>query len=216
MVRTIRGAVVAGFLAAALVGAAAGDEPKAGAPKSVPAGVPLALTITGKAKYPFDAGPFTPEQYWTMIEDLAKPKKKGGFGAKLPTPPAVELAVELKNTSDKAVTVWTTGDPVVLTLNLAGKGAVNLDPPIAMTREFRIPQEVKLDAGKAHTFPVKMLKSGSRGMTHYSYWTGPGEYELTATLRTGVSPAPKGAEVNDGFGTVTLTSPAFKLTVEGK
>lgn len=115
------------------------------------------------------------------------------------------------------MTVWVKGDPVILTLNLSGKGAVNLDPPVAMTREFRIPQELKLDPGKSHTFAVKQLKSGMRGITHYNYWPGPGEYELTATLRTGVNPAPKGAEASEGFGQVTLKSPPFKLSVaEGK
>lgn len=212
MVRSI----LAAALAAVAVGASAADEPKGGA-KSVPPGVPLTLTIAGKAKYTFDPAPLTPEAYKKAVEEAAKPGKKfGGFGVKLPAPPVVDLTVELKNTSDKAVTVWTKGDPVVLTLNLSGPGAFNLDPPIAMTQEFRIPQELKLDAGKSHSFPVKQLKSGMRGLTHYSYWTGPGEYTLTATLRTGVQPVPKGATENDGFGVVTLTSPALKLTVEGK
>ena len=53
--------------------------------------------------------------------------------------------------------------------------------------------------------------------SHYSYWTEPGEHELVATLKTGVSPAPKGAkEGMDGFGLVTLTSAPFKVTVEEK
>ena len=214
MVRSILAAV----LAAVAVGASAADEQK-GAGKSVPPGVPLAITITGKAKYTFDPAPLTAEAFKKAIEDAANPGKKGlgGFGGKaLPAPPAVDLTVELKNTSDRAVTVWKTGDTVMLTLNLSGKGAFNLDPPIAMTTEFRIPQAVTLDAGKSHSFAVKQLKSGTRGVTHYSYWTAPGEYELTATLRTGVQPVPKGATENDGFGVVTLTSPAFKLTVEGK
>jgi hypothetical protein len=219
MVRSIRAVVTTATLAAAVfAGGSAADEPKAGG-KSVPPGVPLTVTITGKAKYTFDPAPLTPEAYKKAIEDAAKPGKKGlgGFGGKaLPAPPAVDLTVELKNTSDKAVTVWKSGDPVILSLNLSGPGSFNLDPPIAMTLEFRIPEELKLEAGKSHTFAVKQLKSGSRGVTHYSYWTGPGEYELTATLRTGVQPVPKGATENDGFGMVTLTSPAFKLAVEGK
>lgn len=214
MMRSILAAVLSAV--AVCAGGAAADEPKGGG-KSVPPGVPLTVTITGKAKYTFDPAPLTAEAYKKAIEDAAKPGKKvGGFGVKLPAPPAVDLTVELKNTSDKAVTVWKSGDPVILTLNLSGPGSYNLDPPIAMTLEFRIPEELKLDAGKSHTFAVKQLKSGSRGVTHYSYWTGPGEYELTATLRTGVRPVPKGAKENDGFGAVTLTSPAFKLTVEGK
>lgn len=218
MVRSIRAAVTAALAAVAvLAGSSAADE-KTAPPKSVPPGVPLTLTVTGKAKYVFDPAPLTAEAYKKAVEDAAKPGKKGGgFGGKaLPAPPAVDLTVELKNTSDKAVTVWTKGDPVVLTLNLSGPGAFNLDPPIAMTQEFRIPQELKLGPGKSHTFVVKQLKSGMRGLTRYSYWTGPGEYALTATLRTGVQPVPKGATENDGFGVVTLTSPAFKLTVEGK
>lgn len=220
MVRSIRAAVTAAVLTAVAVFAAgsAADEPKA-AGKSVPPGVPLSLTITGKAKYAFDPAPLTPEAYKKAIEDAAKPGKKGlgGFGGKgLPAPPAVDLVVGLKNTSDKSLTVWKSGDPVMLTLNLSGPGAANLDPPIAMTQEFRIPQELKLEPGQSHSFPVKQLKSGTRGITHYSYWTGPGAYDLTATLRTGVQPVPKGATENDGFGVVTLTSAAFKLTVEGK
>ncbi len=216
MVRAILAATLAAM--GTFVGGAAADEPKGGG-KSVPPGVPLTVTITGKAKYTFDPAPLTPEAYKKAIEEAAKPGKKGlgGFGGKaLPAPPSVDLTVELKNTSAKAMTVWKSGDPVMLTLNLSGAGAFNLDPPIAMTQEFRIPQELKLEPGKSYSFAVKQLKSGMRGMTHYSYWTGPGEYDLTATLRTGVQPVPKGATDNDGFGVVTLTSPAFKLTVEGK
>ncbi|HEX4610655.1 MAG TPA: hypothetical protein VH092_20865 [Urbifossiella sp.] len=214
MARTIRGVLVAAVLAGLFVSGAGADEPKGG--KAGPPGTPLAVTITGKAKYAFDPGSLSPEAYRKTIEDAARPDKKLPFGTKLPVPPEVDLVVELKNTSDRPVTMWANGDPVVLTLTLSGKGAYNLDPPIAMTREFRIPQEIKLDAGKTHALPVKMLKSGTRGVTHYGYWTGPGEYELTATLKTGVSPAPKGAQVNDGFGVVTLTSAPFKLSVEGK
>ena len=216
MGRTIRGVVTAAGLAALFVTGAGADEPKAG--KIDPPGASLALTITGKAKYMLDPGKLNPEAYAKAVADAARPGKKGGgFGTVvLPPPPAVDLAVELKNTSDRPVTVWVKGDPVVLTLTLSGKGAFNLDPPIAMTQEFRIPQELKLDAGKSHAFPVKQLKSGTRGLTHYSYWVGPGDYALTATLRTGVQPAPKGAKDVDSFGQVTVTSAPFKLTVEGR
>jgi hypothetical protein len=38
-----------------------------------------------------------------------------------------------------------------------------------------------------------------------------------ATLKTGLMPIPKGAKDNgDGYGIITLTSPAIKLTVEEK
>ena len=129
-------------------------------------------------------------------------------------PPAVELTATVKNTSDKAVTVWVTGDPVVLTLTLKGEGAVNATPMLATTLEFRIPEAAEIGPGKTHTFPVTNLKSGFRGASKYSYWTAPGGYELVAELKTGMHPVPEGAKELDGFGAVTLTSAPFKLTVK--
>lgn len=215
MTRTIR-AIIAAALAAVGVGgtSVADDAPKAG--KAIPPGTPLALTISGTARYAFDPGPLTPEHYKKLLDDAAAVGKKPAFGDKLPTPPAVDLTVAVTNTSDKAVTLWKAGDPVVLTLTLSGKGAVNLAPPMAMTLEFRTPVETTLDAGKSHAFTVKTLRSGMRGITQSSYWTAPGEYDLTATLKTGMRPAPKGAKDFDGFGVVTVTSPAFKITVTDK
>src|SRR5688572_20030780 len=134
MVRSIRGAVTAGLLAAGFVGGVAADEPKGG--KADPPGTPLTITVTGKANYTFDSGSLTREAYRKASEDAAKAGKGGGCGIGgrgLPAPPAVDLAVELKNTSDRPLTVWAKGDPVILTLNLSGKGAVNLDPPVIMT-----------------------------------------------------------------------------------
>ncbi len=76
---------------------------------------------------------------------------------------------------------------------------------------------MEIAAGKTHTIPVKTLQSGFRGKAHWAYWTAAGEYELVATLRTAMTPAPKGAkDANDGFGAVTLTSGPLKLTVEAK
>jgi hypothetical protein len=188
------------------------DDKKAVKPKVDPEGTPLELSITGKATYPHDLiGYATPAEYREAIDVVAKGKRK------LPRPPFVDLAVEVKNTSNKPLKVWTKGDPVVLTLNLKGKGAINIDPPLAFTQEFRIPEAVEIAAGKSHKIELTSLTSGHRMASHYSYWTEPGEHELVATLKTGVSPSPKGAKVGmDGFGLVTLTSAPFKLTVEEK
>jgi hypothetical protein len=115
------------------------------------------------------------------------------------------------------VSVWVTGDPVVLTLNLKGKGALNVAPNLAWTEEFRIPKAVEIAVGKTHTISVKALVSGYRGGAVWSYWTEPGDYELTATMKTGANPSPKGAkEGMDGFGMVTLTSAPLKIVVEAK
>ena len=127
----------------------------------------------------------------------------------------VNLMFEIKNTSDKPVKVWTSGDPVVMTVK--GKGALNLDPRLAFTEEFRLPKSVEIAAGKSHTNGLVTLMSGFRGRAHYSYWTEPGEYEIVATFKTAMLPAPKGAkEGMDGYGIVTLTSAPFKVTVEEK
>lgn len=206
MLRTIL--TFALYCTAAPVG---GDDKKSDKPSADPAGTPLELTITGKATtYTLDTAGLSAEDYRKKLADEAKTGKPLAV-------PAIDLAAEIKNTSDKPVQVWTTGDPVLLTLDLKGKGAVNLDPALAFTREFRIPKSVEIPPGKSFVMPLTSLTSGFRGRSHVSYWTDPGDYELVATLKTGVSPAPKGSkDAMDGFGQVTLTSAPFKLTVEGK
>lgn len=187
--------------------AAAADKPK-----SDPPGSPLELTITGKAKYVLDLGGATADDFTKAVRAAEKAGRRPGAA------PAVDLVVEIKNTSDKPVTVWISGDPVVLTLALKGKGAVNAAPNLPFTEEFRSPRGVEIAAGKTHTIPVKALQSGYRGAAHWAYWTEAGDYELTATLATASSPAPKGAKDAplEGFGRVTLTSAPFKLTVTAK
>lgn len=201
-------------LAVGFGGFAAAEDKKDAKPKADPAGTPLELAVAGKTtKYALDTGGLSAADYKKKIEGLEKAK---GF-ARPPAPPAVDLTVEIKNTSDKAVQVWAKGDPVVLTLELKGKGAVNTAPPLAFTQEFRIPSAVEIAAGKTHVIPVKTLTSGFRGASVFSYWAEAGEYELVATLKTAMNPAPKGAKADeDGFGVVTLTSAPLKLTVEEK
>src|SRR5262249_50135738 len=195
-------------------GVASPDDKKTDKPKAEPEGTPLELSITGKTtKFTFDTGGLTQAEFKKKIEDATKKKPIG----RPPAPPTVDLTVEIKNTSDKPVKVWTKGDPVVLTLELKGTGAVNAEVLSPMTREFRIPEAVEIEPGKTASIAVKSLMSGIRGATQYSFWTEPGEYELVAKLKTGMNPAPKGAkEGMHGFGVVTLTSAPLKLTVEEK
>ena len=191
-------------LSLTLMAAAVADDDKG--PTADPKGTPLELSITGKkTAYPLGAVP--------SAEEL---KKLADADARLPKPPAVELKAVVKNTGDKPVRLWSKGDPVVLTLELKGDGAVNLEPKLAFTREFRAPETVEVAPGKTVEIPVKSLTSGFRGQSKYSYWTKPGEYELVATLKTGVNPIPQGAKEQDGFGLVKLTSAPFKVTVEKK
>jgi hypothetical protein len=185
-----------------LLAAAAADDDKG--PTTDPKGVKLELSITGKkTTYPLG-----------KVRSAEELKKLAEDRVPLPKPPEVDLKVVVKNTGDKPVRLWTKGDPVVLTLELKGEGAVNLEPQVAMTLEFRTPEAVEVAPGKSVEIPIKSLTSGFRGLSRYSYWTKPGEHELVATLKTGVQPIPKGAEEQDGFGKVKLTSAPFKVKVE--
>lgn len=182
-------------------------SPDARAEEKKPTGAPLELTITGEAKYTLDLGGKTALEYEKIIADA---KEKGG---QMPAPPKVDLKLTVKNTGDKAIKIHKNGDPVVLDLELKGKGAVGVTPNLAFTADFRMPEEVELAAGKSIEFTLTALSSGFRGASKFTYWTAAGDYELVASWKTGVSPAPKGSKVSEGFGAVTVTSAPFKITV---
>jgi hypothetical protein len=74
-----------------------------------------------------------------------------------------------------------------------------------------------LKPGQSHSIPVAQLRYGLRGGSEYAYWTEPGDYTLTASFNTAISPAPANVKPQaDGFGQVTLTSEPIKIKVEGK
>ncbi|MEJ5275441.1 MAG: hypothetical protein WHU94_05970 [Thermogemmata sp.] len=172
--------------------------------------VPLRITVTGKTEYILDTGGLNPAEYKKKVEKAAE------SGRPLPTP-AVDVTVEITNISDKPVEIWTSGDPVRLVLKLEGTGALNLTPPLAFTREFRIPRAETLAPGKSIAFRVTELTSGFRGRSHFAYWTDSGAYKLTATLSTGIKPAPSGSQEGmDGFGIVQLQSEPLAITVKLK
>src|SRR5262249_13594751 len=131
-------------------------------------------------------------------------------------PPQVDLTVEVRNTTDKQLQFWTDGDPVKIMLELKGPGAYSTQLPVVFTLEFRLPKTTTLGPGKSHTFGASSLRYGDRGTSHAAYWTEEGEYTLSATLETGVSPVPKDAkeyEPDKNFGLVTLTSAPTKINV---
>lgn len=109
----------------------------------------------------------------------------------LPEPPAVDIVLELKNPTDKPITIMVGSDAGTLDLKLEGPGAVTVEARKIFTREYRIGKEVEIAAGKTVELPVKALKHGFRGVAQHSYWTEPGEYKLLAVLRW---PDPKVAE----------------------
>jgi hypothetical protein len=175
-----------------------------------PTGPVQAKLVAKKATYPLDLD-------GKSGEDFKKEIKAGEKTGKLPKPPVVDLVLELTNASDKEVQLWISGDPVQLTLNLKGPGAVSVMGQRAFTREFRVPKAIALTPGKTHELPITSLTYGFRGVSQQAYWTEPGEYVLEASLKTGLSPAPEGTKAGpDGFGQVTIAAEPVKIKVEGK
>jgi len=180
--------------------------------KSDPEGVPVeAKLVVKKDSYKLDLGGKSADEFRKLLKDA---EQTGRY----PNAPEVDLVLELRNTGDKDLKLWTKGDPVKIDLVLKGDGAVNM--PLkgrAFTLEFRLPEAETLAAGKTISFPIKSLAHGFRGTSSHSYWIEPGEYTLTASFITAVSPAPKGSkDAGEGFGNVVLTSAPVKIKVEKK
>ena len=172
--------------------------------------LPVRMSIKGKTEYILDTGGLTPAEYKQKVEKAAE------SGRPLPTP-EVDLTVEITNISNKPVEIWTSGDPVRLVLQLEGDGALNLTPPLAFTREFRLPKAETLAPGKSIVFRLTELTSGFRGRSHFAYWTKAGTYKLTCSFSTGIKPAPlETKEDRDGFGRLILSTEPLTVTVKLK
>jgi hypothetical protein len=203
---------------AAGVAGAAEPEDKG---KVDPPGTPLeARLIVKKAEYVLDRKGQTAEEYQKAATTR-------------PLLVDVDLVLELRNTSDKPITIWIAGDYrqevsqkggdyVTLTLDLQGPGAVSATVTQRYTRPATPPPTLgKIDPGKSFVLPITSLAYGTHGVATFvaqrACWTAPGEYTLTATFKTAVSPAPPGSKEAkwahfDG-GLVTVTSAPVKLKV---
>lgn len=174
-----------------------------------PKDVPLQLALkSAKKDFALDLGGKTAQQF---LADLEAALKKGG---RIPEPPTIELEIEVKNTGKEQIDFWSAGDPVSIELELKGPGAKTVQAPLAFTTEFRMPKFMSLEPGKSHSFKLTKLVSGFRGASTWHYWTEPGEYTLTARLRTAVRPVPPGAKEIYGGARVTLTTEPIKVNVK--
>jgi hypothetical protein len=188
---------------------AAGAQAEAGG-KSDPPGVALeARLVAKKESYALDFGGNTPEQFRKLLQTGPYP------GA-----PQVDAVLEFRTTGDREITflVGGTNPDIPLLLRLDGPGAVNKTLPSFLSKMASFPpKQVALAPGKPYLLPIKSLRTNNVGRQgSASYWTGPGQYRLTATYRTAVSPAPAGTKEwprYKGFGTVTLTSSPLRLKV---
>jgi hypothetical protein len=187
--------------------APAPQQPPEEKSKTAPPGVPLqARLIAKKDTYVLDLGGKTPKEFRKLRKDP------------FPPAPAVHLELEFRNRGDKDLTflVGGTNPDVPLLLKLDGPGAVNLVlPALDAGMVSQPPQQVTLAPGKTHTLPITRLMTSRIGREGTaSYWTEPGDYTLTATYKTAISPVPKGTKDNGkGFGPVTVISAAVKLKV---
>jgi hypothetical protein len=131
--------------------------------------------VAHKESYVLDLGGKSAEQFRKQILDFEKK------GRDLPQPPAVDLVLELRNTSDKDLHVCLgQGDYGLihgLTLELKGPGA--LKASFANARGAQVPPTiVDVPAGKTHKVVLTRLET-SDGRTYRAvYWTQPGEYTL--------------------------------------
>jgi hypothetical protein len=104
---------------------------------------------------------------------------------KVIAPPALGLAVEVKNTRSRPVQVQFDNDTELL-LDVTGPGVVRLPAPPGTEPRFLLPRTLRLllDEGcEGFTLTIDRLESGSRRHLEYVYLTEPGEYTLTVRLR---------------------------------
>jgi hypothetical protein len=175
---------------------------KPGAEREVEKSPLTATLIAKKDKYKIPEGQRGKE----FAEAVSKPDLKA-----IPEPPAVDLVLELKNETEKAIVIIVGSDAGALDLKLDGPGAVTVQPPKAFTREFRGGKKVEIAPGKTHEIPIMQLMHGLRGLATHSYWTEPGEYTITATLRWPAGDPLRGA---GGRTLVEAVAEPIKVTVE--
>jgi hypothetical protein len=181
----------------------AADETEPPDPKAGKQSGPLKVRLVArKAEYALDRQGLSADDYRDAV--------KGGKVA----PPAVDLVLELTNTSKEDVTVRVAGSSPVLTFHLKGpKGrVVTLDPGAGrkIPRERKKVQMVTIAPGKKHEVRITKLDSTDVSYPRApAFWTEPGAYTLSVDLRTRVGTGKAGK-------ITTLSSQEVKLTVKLK
>jgi hypothetical protein len=181
--------------------------------KTEPAGVPLsARLVVNKDTYKLDVGGKSADELQKM---LAEAKERGDERG-LPKVPEIDLTFVLTNSGDKEIEIQVEGDNNRIMMDLKGPAVLPFQFPGGFTADFRMPKPLKLAPGKSYEIPLKSLRHGFRGMGDWLYWAKPGEYTLAVSFTTAVKPIPKGAEDQDGYGKVVVTTAPVKLKVTDK
>jgi hypothetical protein len=167
-----------GTLAIALAAPLSADDKKDD--KKEPVGPIVLKVISKKDKYVFDGGGKTPKDYKADLEGLAK-KQANKERIELPKATPIDLVLQLENTSNESVTVYVNGTSNIYTLDLGGgAGVVTLQNTNPMPLFIRLPKAEMIEPGKNYEIPITSLSDGRRGASRLIFWTGPGEYTLTA------------------------------------
>ena len=128
----LRFGIAVALSSGAAVALAADDKKE----KDKPAPLPVTAKLIAKKKsYQLDLGGKTPEEYRKAIEEAKKTFR-------YPAPPEVDLTLELTNTSDKDVAIWSSGDPVQVSVRL-------IQPWVFLTQQLHNPPAGR----RANLFP---------------------------------------------------------------
>jgi hypothetical protein len=172
-------------------------RPRVDAEKSV-----LEATLVAKEDtYVIPAG----QQGKEFAEKVSAPDAKD-----LPEPPKVDIVLQLKNPTEKPITILLDSDAGALDLKLEGPGAVTVEGRKIFTREFRGGKKVEIAPGKTHEIPITALRFGFRGVAQQAYWTEPGDYKLFGVLRWPDPAAGEGGKRS----ILEVTAEPVKLTVK--
>jgi hypothetical protein len=157
--------------------------------------------LARKDTYALDLHGKSPQQFRKLLDEIAADARKGKPRDDVPPAPAVEVVLDIRNTSDHEVEIWLGGDDTSLTLELKGSGAASTSYVVYVTADLRGSRPFKLPPGGHISRLVRTLEDGFRGVGHRWYWTEPGDYTLTATCELG-SPSLK-----KGVGPVLTSAP---------
>jgi hypothetical protein len=134
----------------------------------------------------------TPSDAEPLIVALPPGQRGGAFrrellqaerDGKLPPPPALPLALALKNAGARPLVVRVGDAATGVALDVYGPGVVRLPASAGAALEFLQPRTLRLAPGEQYVFRIDRLIAGAPGRWEYVYLTEPGAYTLVARLR---------------------------------
>jgi hypothetical protein len=132
-------------------------------------------------------------------QDLLQAQRDG----KLPLPPAVPLALGIRNAGDQALELQLGDAASELSLDVQGEDVVRIPVEGGPAPEFLQSRTLQLAPGERFEFRIDRLIAGSSARLEYIYLTAPGEYSLAARLR-----------VTAGGTSVSVGSEAIRIQVK--